>query len=986
MKHEKGGIIIKLAVLFCLVHAVSSEETISCPVQCLCTKLRTRPVVEFKIKCGIGDTKISSVQELNLQDLPLGIYHLDLSENNITHLPQDVFVRLPTLQKLNLSRNHISTIEDGAFSNLTSLKRLDLSGNRLKSLTSNTFMGLESLEKLVLGQNLISRIKEGTFEELVSLKQLDVSGNPLVCDCEIGWLLEWTRNVSVKLISSPKCAAPATLRGQPIRKLKAPTDFVCNNTAHTLLELKPAHSQVVFEGDSLRLRCRAPTVSSTLGASVVWMWGSEDAAKVFTQVQVENRYLEDSGLVESAVSITPLQRDHSGKWNCRLISEEGNQTQTISVIVISNDTQYCPQTVSSDNKGMYTWPKTVVGNTVELQCESVVVNKPPARAQYTCSQYGTWHNLNTSLCPYVSDTTKILEQFAKVNLSVAKGSVLESAKRLRNFTNNNKEIRDKMDVVFISRTLYNYLHYLTQEKEVSHLLHHLITIVSNLLTYLPKELLAAAQMEDKACSKLVHAVERVSEFTSSLQSHKLNLAVEEFKVSRESFKGLTCTWYTHPGNKIPARLFHCATSNASALLGSQVVIEASIHIPPSMLHGQSVTTSHQLVVSMYDNNRLFPRLSPVTDGRDIVSCVIGTKLVGLEVENLTHPVYIMLRAPLLHHSAGSPRPVWWDSSMNNGLGGWSQIGCQLSHLLHGLLVFKCNRLGYFGLLQKNVYLYDNNGRVSGAKFRFSNPAIYVGSLVGVLNLMVAIVTYIICHTSIQMSKKTKHSLVNTWISIALLCFMYSVGIHQTEDTQICEGVGLVLHYLTLSSLLWMAVTASNMYKRLTKPDSLETAPEDELPPDQPVPHKPLLGLYLVGWGIGLIVCGISGAVNLKEYAGYSHCFLMPGPALTAVFIPVGMLVIFITIFYLLIRCSIQNTDTNGRLSEGTQATENVDLELLDANVANAEHTSLNSASTPTTSDLEDPEQSPQPSKSTSNSFNIVFNNVDGSCYCNRKTI
>jgi hypothetical protein len=45
---------------------------------------------------------------------------------------------------------------------------------------------------------------------------------------------------------------------------------------------------------------------------------------------------------------------------------------------------------------------------------------------------------------------------------------------------------------------------------------------------------------------------------------------------------------------------------------------------------------------------------------------------------------------------------------------------------------------------------------------------------------------------------------------SLSCYFahaFSLGIHQTEDVKICQGVGLLLHYLTLSSLLWMAVTA-----------------------------------------------------------------------------------------------------------------------------------------------------------------------------------
>jgi hypothetical protein len=49
---------------------------------------------------------------------------------------------------------------------------------------------------------------------------------------------------------------------------------------------------------------------------------------------------------------------------------------------------------------------------------------------------------------------------------VAKGSVLESAKRLKNFTISGKQLQDKMDVVFISKTIENYLEYVTIEREV----------------------------------------------------------------------------------------------------------------------------------------------------------------------------------------------------------------------------------------------------------------------------------------------------------------------------------------------------------------------------------------------------------------------------------------------------------------------------------------------------------------------------------------
>lgn len=145
-----------------------------------------------------------------------------------------------------------------------------------------------------------------------------------------------------------------------------------------------------------------------------------------------------------------------------------------------------------------------------------------------------------------------------------------------------------------------------------------------------------------------------------------------------------------------------------------------------------------------------------------------------------------------------------------------------------------------------------------------------------------------------------------------------------------------------------------MYKKLAKP-GLNVIPDDELP-DQPIP-KPLLGLYLVGWGVALIICGISGAINLREYAGYSHCFLTSAPALAALFIPSGILIAYLLILLLLIRRAIQNVDTNAQLSEGTQATENMDLELLEPNAnLSGDRNSVHSTQT-VSSDIEDPEHS-----------------------------
>lgn len=164
-----------------------------------------------------------------------------------------------------------------------------------------------------------------------------------------------------------------------------------------------------------------------------------------------------------------------------------------------------------------------------------------------------------------------------------------------------------------------------------------------------------------------------------------------------------------------------------------------------------------------------------------------------------------------------------------------------------------------------------------------------------------------------------------------------------------------IYFMFLIPFLFiLSIISSNMYKRLSKSD-VDIVPDDELP-DQPI-QKPLLGLYLVGWGIALIICGISGAINLREYASNTHCFLTSGPALAALFVPAVMLVIYLMIFHLLIRCAIKNIDLTAQLSEGTQATENMDLELLEPNVnPTNDRSSLQSAQT-ASSEVEDLEHS-----------------------------
>ncbi|XP_024943552.1 adhesion G protein-coupled receptor A3 isoform X2 [Cephus cinctus] len=934
-----------------------------CPQQCSCKRIGAQ-AEWLKVKC---EDHIQEIREFDFNDISVALIQLDLSKNDIYAIESDVLQNLTNLRRLDLSSNKITTLDEGSFRGLESLERLDLSDNQISTIDTHTFKKLQNLKRLKLNGNSLKTLKEGTFHGVKSLKQLDLSNNPWECNCNLYWFSNWIHNTSIKLNPPPKCASPPSLRNQPMKKLRLSEELQCQLSSPAI-EIRPGHNQVVFAGDSITLKCRAPSITEDKNARLSWLWNPNitnevleqdaytDPRNTLSNIKVENRHLADSGIVDSSLSIVPLTEEHNGQWNCQLVSVYGNKSKAISVIVISDETRYCPLAVTRNNKGMYAWPRTVVGWKVELPCEGSRLSglmQFPLRASYRCNATGNWEDLNTEPCPYISHTTKVLEQFSKVNLSLTKGNLLETAKRFKNYTGDGAKLTDPIEINFIIQTVENYLHFLIEEKELGIMLIDIVSAIMNL----PKDMLKLAENYYKSCTRLIKAVETITEFTPSIQIHKNNMALEEFRVKRENFMGLTCTWYSNAaaaGNAADTKLLHCATSNKTALINTKdKVIEASIQLPASLLKQlDGVMVAHQLMISMYSDNRLFPKILS-DDKMDIASCVIGSKLIGVDVENLSEPVYVMLKAPLYHYAGSKLKPVVWDTKFNES-GGWTSDGCQLSNLVNNLIVFHCNRLGYYGLLQDTSYLNEEGGSLTGATFKYSHPAVYVGSFVAIVCLTFTSVTYMICYASIIMPKKVKHCIVNTWIAIALLCFLYTAGIHQTENVQICQGVGLVLHYLSLCCLLWMAMSASNMYKRLSKSDA-DVVPDDELP-DQPI-QKPLLGLYMVGWGIALIICGISGAINLREYASYSHCFLTSGPALAALFIPGAILIVYLTIFHLLIRCAIRNVDLNAQLSEGTQATENMDLELLEPNAnPNMDRNSVHSAQT-VSSEVEDLEHS-----------------------------
>ncbi|XP_043844605.1 adhesion G protein-coupled receptor A1 isoform X2 [Dromiciops gliroides] len=180
---------------------------------------------------------------------------------------------------------------------------------------------------------------------------------------------------------------------------------------------------------------------------------------------------------------------------------------------------------------------------------------------------------------------------------------------------------------------------------------------------------------------------------------------------------------------------------------------------------------------------------------------------------------------------------------------------------------------------------------------FLHPVVYACTAVMLLCLFASILTYIVHHSTIRISRKGWHMLLNFSFHTALTFAVFAGGINRTQYPIVCQAVGITLHYSTLSTMLWIGVTARNIYKQVTK--KVPQGPGGEQPP---YPKQPLLRFYLISGGVPLIICGITAATNIQNYGpesdGAPYCWMAWEPSLGAFYGPVAFIVLVTCVYFL----------------------------------------------------------------------------------------
>ena len=168
---------------------------------------------------------------------------------------------------------------------------------------------------------------------------------------------------------------------------------------------------------------------------------------------------------------------------------------------------------------------------------------------------------------------------------------------------------------------------------------------------------------------------------------------------------------------------------------------------------------------------------------------------------------------------------------------------------------------------------------------FDHKVLYFFSLISILILSANIMIYLILKKSLLMPRSFQHCIINKWISVLFLILSYVTGIKQIFIPHLCFVSAIATHYLMLASFIWYLLYYWCLYSKLRvlekrnfnlifNNDDVQLKKSSGHEEDDEYVKKPVLHLYMLGYGVPLLLVSIIISITKRDYVlvPYSLCF------------------------------------------------------------------------------------------------------------------
>ncbi|XP_030040067.2 leucine-rich repeat-containing protein 24 [Manduca sexta] len=289
-----------------------------------------------------------NLQRLNLRATNLRSIHpdaflelrilieVDLGDNDLAHLPKDIFRGNERLRLVVLTNNPLTALIADQFPPLPHLRMLLLDGCRLRSIHTNALRNLKSLETIDLRRNQLTFLRLITFS-LPALKTVSLSGNPWKCDCRLrefkDWFLESKLGTEDLLCVEPTAQAGNKWRNVPSESMSCPPE-VRTSTLVVRAEVGVATSFGCWVHGVPK-----PTVSWLFDGIDVHNSSIDcDMEETETTVEEDSEERVPGSVRWVNITLLNVTSNAAGEWSCVAKSVAGEARAIISLVLPRSQT------------------------------------------------------------------------------------------------------------------------------------------------------------------------------------------------------------------------------------------------------------------------------------------------------------------------------------------------------------------------------------------------------------------------------------------------------------------------------------------------------------------------------------------------------------------------------------------------------------------------------------------------------------------------
>ncbi|XP_071951317.1 adhesion G protein-coupled receptor L3-like isoform X2 [Antedon mediterranea] len=276
--------------------------------------------------------------------------------------------------------------------------------------------------------------------------------------------------------------------------------------------------------------------------------------------------------------------------------------------------------------------------------------------------------------------------------------------------------------------------------------------------------------------------------------------------------------------------------------------------------------------------------------------IVSAKVLGyqdVKFENLSDPVIIVIQ----HHEDASNEItcVFLNEDSTDAATQWDTTGCVKVKSNSTHTECACNHLTNFAVLMD---VHGIQQELDDAHNVALSVLSYIGGTLSIIGCILSI--FIFEFFKLKSDRIRVHE--NLAGAMAASLFVFLVGIDRTENKYVCKTFAILLHYLLTAMFMWMLVEGIHLYLALVKVFGTSS-------------H---IKKYLVlGWGVPLVVIGISVGVFFDKYGSDNVCWLST-EMLLIVFVPTVAIVVILNsaVLVIVVRVMLHSLSAKDKIKGG----------------------------------------------------------------------